>query len=98
MGETAYIDSVDIHSDALPTNVGSALIFEAAQAARRSGVIRELVHGLEMRENPELALYKHHMGFSVTPVASRVWISPAVEWYVRRHRSQLYYRLTGRSA
>ena len=70
---TAYIDEVFLATESLPTNVGSGLVFEFMQVCRRAG-IREVVYGLNSREDAALSRYKHEMGFPVVNVPARIWM------------------------
>jgi hypothetical protein len=93
---TAYVDDVVIASWALDTNVGTALTYEFMFACRRSGGIRELVHGLHAREDAGLCRYKEWLGLGVQLVPSRVSLLPPVGSLIRFLRPHSYYRLTGR--
>lgn len=96
VGATAYIDSVQIASNALPTNIGTGLIFELIQACRRAGTIREAVYGLHSREDQALCHFKEGMGFPVVHIPARVWFAPLLKAYIKNRRPDAYYRLTGR--
>lgn len=92
---TAYINNVYIATKALPTSIGTGLIFEFVQACRRSGTINEVVYGQHSRENPALCQFKEAMSFPVKHIPARVKIAPIIKEYLRWHRPHQYYRLTG---
>jgi hypothetical protein len=93
---TAYINNVYIATEALPTSIGTGLIFEFVQACRRSGAIHEVVYGQHSREDPALCQFKEAMGFPVKHIPAKVMITPIIKEYLRRYRPHPYYRLTGR--
>lgn len=93
----AYINNVYIATEALPTSIGTGLIFEFIQACRRSGEIREVVYGQHSREDSSLCKFKDAMGFSVTPIPAKVEITPVMKKYLCWRRPNSYYRLTGHS-
>jgi hypothetical protein len=95
VGSTAYVEEVFLHSDDLKSNIGIGLFFEWAQACRRSGKIREMVHGLHAREDDLLCQHKAGLGFTVVHVPARIWFAPLMEKIVRTKRPHAYYRLTG---
>jgi hypothetical protein len=95
LGDTAYINAVNLDSAALSTNIGTCLIYSLVQACRRSGCIRKVVYGQDTPEDRPLTLYKVEMGFPVVHVPSRVWLAPIFKTIVRHHRPYAYYRLTG---
>ena len=95
VGSTAYIDSIDIASDALDTNIGSGIVFETAQIARRSGFITELVNSPHTPEKPSLTNHKVGMGFDLVHVPSRTWFMPPTETLVRLLKPEAHYRITG---
>ena len=95
LGDTAYIDAVNLHSAALSSNIGTCLIFNVVQACRRAGNIREVVYGLDTPEDRKLTVYKVEMGFPVVQVPTRVRLPPVVDAIIRLLRPFAYYRLTG---
>lgn len=96
VGTTAYIHMVDIASDALKTNIGSGLLFEVAQIARRSRGLEELVNSPHTPEKPSLSEHKIGMGFDLVQIPSRVWFMPPTEKLVGVFRPAAYYRMTGK--
>jgi hypothetical protein len=95
--ETAYIEHVHVASDALRTSIGNGLVFELAQACRRSGEIREVVYGPETPTKPELAVFKEGMGFPVERIPAKMWLAPILGSFVRWRYSHAYYLITGHS-
>jgi hypothetical protein len=91
---TAYIDEVFLATESLPTNVGSGLVFEFMQVCRRAG-IREVVYGLNSREDVALSRYKHEMGFPVVNLPARIWMLPFASPLIRRYRPHVHFRLFG---
>jgi hypothetical protein len=94
---TAYVGEVTIATEALPTQIGTGLVFELVRACRRSGEVREVVYGLDSRENEGLVTYKVSMKFPVVQIPTRVHVNPLAAVFLRRWRPHVYYRLTGRS-
>jgi hypothetical protein len=92
---TAYIDQLYVRSSALPTEVGTGLVFEFIQACRRSGMLREVVYGLDVPSNQSLKQYKVKMGFPVVRVPARFWLFRPAQIFIRWRRPEVYYRLTG---
>ncbi|MBW4639635.1 MAG: hypothetical protein KME05_15660 [Gloeocapsa sp. UFS-A4-WI-NPMV-4B04] len=92
---TAYMESVDVATEALATNISTGLYFEFVQACRRSGKICEIVNSPHMPEDPALGNFKEGMGFPVKYVPSKVQLNPIIEKYSRYRRPLGYYRLTG---
>lgn len=95
VGGTAYIDTVNVHSRALRSNVGTPMMFRLVQACQRPGNITEIVYGQDTPEDPNLTRYKLAMGFPVVQVPARVWLAPVLRTIIRMRRPHVYYRLTG---
>jgi len=91
----AYGGSAYYATWALPTNISTGLIFEFAQACRRSGNVQMLVGGLHSREVPQLSQFKDDMGFVVDPIPSRWDMNVLAQAFIRWRRPHAYYRLTG---
>jgi hypothetical protein len=92
---TAYVDDVFLRNACLKSNIGIGLFFEWVQACRRSGRIREVVHGLHAREDASLCEFKEGLGLTVVHLPVRIWFAPLTETLVRIKRPHAYYRLTG---
>lgn len=90
-----YMESVDLLTEALATNISTGLYFEFVQACRRSGKIREIVNSPHMPEDPALGNFKEGMGFPVKHIPTKVRMNPIIEKYIRYRRPRGYYRLTG---
>jgi hypothetical protein len=93
---TAYFQRLHIRTDALATQVGTALVFAFVEACQRSGDVREIVNGLHSPENASLSAYKEGIGFPVRRFPARVWFLPGALPLLRRLRPHVAYRLTGR--
>jgi Acetyltransferase (GNAT) family len=92
---TAYIDHLYVNSGALQTEVGTGLVFEFVQACRRSGLVREIVYGLDVPSDRSLKQYKEKMGFPVVRIPTWQWLLPPARTFIRWSRPEVYYRLTG---
>jgi hypothetical protein len=95
VGTTAYIGAVHIATNALRTQIGTALVFDFVQICRQSKGVHEIMYGLHVPEDPALTFFKQGMGFPVIRLHSRVRINPLVGTLLRRWRPNTYYRLTG---
>jgi hypothetical protein len=93
---TAYVGDVLIATEALSTHISTGLTYEFIYACRRSGKIRELVHGLHAREDEGLCRYKEWVGLPVQRVPSTVKLLPGAGAFIRNRNPHVYYRLTGR--
>ena len=92
----AYVESVVIATESLPTAVGTGLVFDFVEICRRSTEIDRIVYGQHSLEDDKLTFFKEGMGFPVTHIPCRVWMAPFVSSYLRwRHRYK-FYRLTGK--
>lgn len=94
---TAYVEIVDLATEALPTHISTGLHVAFVEACRGSGGIREIVHSPHIPEDTALAVFKEGIGFPVVRVPSRVWLLPGADALIRRRKPFLHYRLTGRS-
>jgi len=95
-GTTAYIDIVDLATEALSSHISIGLHFEFLDVCRRSGVVREVAHSPHNPRDPALGAFKESIGFPVVHVPSRFEMAPIAKSLVRRSRPFLYYRLSGR--
>ena len=93
---TAYLEVVDLASDALSTNISTGLHFEFIEACRRSAGINEIMHSPHIPEDPPLGIFKTRMGFPVVHVPSRIMMFPLADALLRWHKPFAHYRLTGR--
>lgn len=96
VGSTAYIQSVELATEAFSINIGTTLVFELIQACRRSRSIDEVVYGLHSREDAPLCHYKDQMGFPLVHVPARFHFIPVAGRVLQYLRPHAYYRLTGR--
>ena len=93
---TAYIEIVDLATEALSTHLGTGLHVAFIEACRRSTGIREIAHSPHIPEDAALAVFKAGIGFPVVNVASKSWLLPVADTLVRWRKPFLHYRLTGR--
>lgn len=93
---TAYINSVILATEALPTNIGTGLVFEFMQTCRRSERIREVCYGPDTPGDVPLSRFKEGMGFSVVSFRARVGMPPGMKSLIRWRRPGAYYRLFGK--
>jgi hypothetical protein len=97
IGATAYIDIVDLATEALSSHISIGLHFEFLDVCRRSGGIREVAHSPHNPRNPTLGAFKERVGFPVVHVPSRFEMAPVARSLLRRRRPFLYYRLSGQA-
>ncbi len=95
---TAYIEIVDLATEALSTHIGTGLHFAFIDACRRSPGIREIAHSPHIPEDEALVVFKAGIGFPVVQVPSKVWLQPVAGALVRWRKPFLHYRLTGRTS
>jgi hypothetical protein len=95
VGETAYFQRLHIRTDALATQVGTALVFAFVEACKRSGEVSAVVNGLHTPENQGLSAYKEAIGFPVRHYPARVWFVPGAVRVLQAFRPHVAYRLTG---
>ncbi len=93
---TAYFQRLHIRTEALASQVGTALVFAFVEACARGGEVREVVNGLHSPEDEGLTAYKEGIGFPVRRYPARVGLVPGVLPLLRRLRPNAAYRLTGR--
>jgi hypothetical protein len=94
---TGYFQRLHIRTEALATQVGTALVFAFVEACQRGGDVREIVNGLHAPEDEALSAYKNGIGFPVRRYPARVWLVPGTARLLRRLRPDTAYRLTGRA-
>lgn len=93
---TAYIEIVDLATEALSTHIGTGLHMAFIEACRRSPGIREIAHSPHIPEDRALVVFKEGIGFPVVQVSSRAWLLPGADTLVRWRKPFLHYRLTGK--
>lgn len=93
---TAYVELVDLATEALSTHISTGLHFEFVEACRRSPGVREIAHSPHIPEDEALVTFKEGIGFPVVQVPSKVWMVPFAEAFIRTRKPFLHYRLTGR--
>jgi len=93
--DVAIIERVAIATEALPTAIGTGLVFQFAQLCRRTPGIRHIVYGLHSPEDPRLVAFKEGMGFKTTAIASHLSMPPGFRTLIRKRRPYPYYRLSG---
>ena len=94
----AYLHDVVIATEALSTNVSTALQVEFVHACARSQGVHELVHGTHARDDDALTMYKERIGFPVRHVPARMSMLPGALPVIRWRAPQVAYRLVGRGS
>jgi hypothetical protein len=97
VGSTAYSHDLHISSDALSSQVGTALVFAFVEASQRGGQIERVVNGLHSLEDESLSGYKDGIGFPLRRFPAIVRFVPGLAPLVRHLRPYVAYRLTGRT-
>jgi hypothetical protein len=97
VGPTAYSHQLHISSDALSSQVGTALVFAFVEACRRGGQIERVVNGLHSLEDESLSAYKEGIGFPVRRFPAIFRFVPGLAPLMRHLRPYVAYRLTGRT-
>jgi hypothetical protein len=92
---TAYIDVVDIATEALTTNISTGLHYVFVQICQRTPGIREVVHSPHIPEDHALGVFKQGMGFTVKQIPAKIRMNPVMGKLLRWRRPFSYYRLTG---
>jgi hypothetical protein len=93
---TAYVDTVDLRTEMLSTQISTGLHIAFTDVCRRSPGVREIMHGMHVPEDAALTTFKEGVGFPVVRVPTRVELLPLVEKVIRGRRPFAHYRLTGR--
>jgi hypothetical protein len=91
----AYIETVMLATEHLPTAVGTGLVFDFVQICRRQPALQQVVYGQHSIEDSKLTVFKEGMGFPVTNIPCRAWIAPILKSYIRWRYPHKFYRLTG---
>jgi len=97
VNDVAYIDTVLLATEFLSTDIGTALVFEAVQVARRCPQIKYVVYGLHSIEDPRLGVFKEGMGFKVHLWPLKYQIPGVVNRLIGWRSPGKLYRLTGKS-
>jgi GNAT superfamily N-acetyltransferase len=95
IGATAYIEEIQVASEAMNTGMATGLLYETVQVCKHSPGIRQVVHALHARENQSLSYFKEDLGFAITHIPQRVWLAPLAKEAIRRMRPHVFYRLYG---
>jgi hypothetical protein len=93
---TAYAGEIVVATWALKTHISAGLTYEFLNACKRAGSIREMQHGLHVRENEGLCKNKELLGLPLRRLPSKLGLIPGAAPLIRRHNPHKYYRLTGR--
>jgi hypothetical protein len=88
----AYHDFVYISDEGLPHNLSLCFFHVLATLAARQGSIRELMHGLHVRDDWGLSEFKRRLGLVVTPLPAKVWLAPGLGPLLRRVWPDKLYR------
>jgi hypothetical protein len=92
---TAYVERVLVASEFLDYNITTGVVYQFTQMCRRHPAIREMVYGLNSREDEKLCQFKDNMRFPVVQVPSRIYLNPLMSRYVRWRQPHVHYRMTG---
>ncbi|HTB63819.1 MAG TPA: hypothetical protein VK737_09540 [Opitutales bacterium] len=92
---TAYIERVLVASEFLDYNITTGVVYQFTQMCRRNAAIREMVYGLNSREDEKLCQFKDNMRFPVVQVPSRIYLNSLMSQYVRWRQPHVHYRMTG---
>jgi hypothetical protein len=92
---TSYIEELHVATEALPTNVSTALTYEMLQLLRESGVVKRTWNGNVGHDDRGMYSFKSSMGFACTAFPTRVRLWPGTGALLRRYRPQRYERLMG---
>jgi GNAT superfamily N-acetyltransferase len=95
VGSSAYIEEIQVASEAMNTGMATGLLYEIVQVCKHSPGVQEVVHALHARENQTLSYFKEDLGFRITHIPQRVWLAPLAKEMIRRMRPHAYYRLFG---
>jgi hypothetical protein len=93
---TAYAEEFHVATEALRTNVSTALAYELVQLLRESGLVTSVWNGNVSRDDDGIGGFKLSMGYARTPFPTRVHLWPGTGALLRRYRPHRYERLTGR--
>jgi hypothetical protein len=93
--EAAYHGVVYVGDEGLPHHVSLSLFHAFATLVARRRTIRELMHGLEDRDDLGLLEFKRRIGLVVTQVPARVWLAPGVGPLLHYLHPQKHYRWVG---
>ena len=97
VGSTAYSHNMLISSEALSSQVGTALVFAFVEACQRGGQIERVVNGQHSLEEDSLSAYKDGIGFPVRRFPAIARLAPGLGPVMRRFRPYVAYRVTGRT-
>jgi GNAT superfamily N-acetyltransferase len=95
---TAYFGDFHVETEALRTNVGTALSFELLALLRESGVVRSAWNGNVSPDDDGMTRFKTSMGYRCTALPTRLHLVPGAGVALRRWKPHGYERLTGRFA
>ena len=84
-----------VATEAMRTGIATGLYLETIEIGVRSGLVRRLCLGPELRERPGLAFFKKTMGIGVAQLPIRVVIPRPIRTVMRRLSPAAFYRITG---
>ena len=92
----AYHDMVYVTGEGLASKVPVCLFHVFATLVSRQPQLRELMHGVHVRDDPGLCEFKRRIGLAVTPFPARAWFFTGLDSLLRRTEPERYYQVTGR--
>lgn len=92
----AYHDMVYVTGEGLANRVPVCLFHAFATLVSRQPQLRELMHGVHVRDDPGLCEFKRRIGLVVTPLPARAWFLTGLDSLLRRTEPERYYQVTGR--
>lgn len=95
VNDSAYLEDLHVHSDAMDTHLSAALYFDSIRVFGASGKIREVCCGPDTPEAGDLYTFKLRVGFELVFLPSRVVLPPLARPLIRRMYPATYYRLVG---
>ena len=93
--DTAYINTVTLHSNHLTSQVGTGLVVDFIQICKRLPSVAEIVYGYKIDGDPALDTFKLGIGFPVCRLPSRIWILGPGRHLIRHWMPSRYHRYTG---
>lgn len=93
--DTAYINTLTLHSDHLSSQVGTGLVVDFIEICKCLPTVAEIVYGYEVEGDSALERFKQGMGFPVFHLPSHIWMLGPGRHLVRRLMSHRYRQFTG---
>ena len=91
----AYLGDFHVETEALRSNVSTALSFGLLEMLRDSGAVTSAWNGNVSPDDEGMTRFKTSMGYRVAPFPTRLHLWPGTGSLLRRWRPDRYQRLTG---